>query len=214
MAIKLPRWAIYGGAVVGAGGLWWLYKRHQANAASTSSSSSGSGSGSAYGPPLPGGGILGPIYSPVNITNSIPPAAPTTTPAPTPTPAPTTTGTPAPAKTPTAAVASPSQLESILDQLVGTLSKTTGKNMTPAQSTVINNYIKTHKLTGTNAAFYGQTQNVGYISQGMHVPTPAQITSLATSLAGGSKQYASLPSLQKNQYGEIANVELLQQMNK
>ena len=206
MAIDKRVIIIGGVALAGAGYYFWRKKQ----AAAAASSTSGTSNGSAYGTPLPGGGILGPIYSPVNITNQpsnpIAPTAPVVTKV--------ATKTPAPSKTP-AAVGTPSatSLENILNQLVGTLSDTSGVNATPAQVKGFQSAAASKKLTGINAQYFEQTQNIGAVSAQMKWPTMAQINSLATSLAGGVKTYQSLPTMQKNQYTEIANVELLQQMN-
>jgi hypothetical protein len=72
---NLPKWVWYvGGAVVIAGGYYFYRARKQSQAAAAS----GTGTGSAYGQPLPGSGMIEPIFPPASY-GSLP-----LTPAPTP----------------------------------------------------------------------------------------------------------------------------------
>lgn len=129
-----------------------------------------------------------------------------TTTSPTPTP---TTNTPA---TPSD-VPSSSSLNALLDQAVGALSTELGRNSSPTQISSWTAAAAAQGLTGDAADFFTQTQNVGQISSGLSTPTQTQIQALAASLAGGSTAYGTLPTLQQQQYNELANVQLLQSLN-
>ena len=135
----------------------------------------------------------------------------------------TTTGTAGTSGTPTAganataaaanSVIDPGQLESILDQEVGALSARLGINATSQQLLAAQQQGEAQGLSGIPLSFFEQTQNVGAVSSHLNTPTSAQIQQQAQALAGGAAAYQALPSLQAQQYAELANVQLLQQLN-
>jgi hypothetical protein len=125
-------------------------------------------------------------------------------------------GAPAPSATPTArpptTPATSSALQAQLAALVGQLSSQTGRNAPQALVAQWWQQAKAKGLTGTQAEFYAETQNVGYISRTLHTPTSAQAFARARQIVGASN-WTRLSPLQQNQYAEIANVELLRQLN-
>ena len=110
-------------------------------------------------------------------------------------------------------VPDPSVLQGILDQEVGALS--TRLNINSGSTNIAAAAASLEQSQSwTTPQFAQQQVNVGLLSQQVRrLPTQAQILQQSYSLAGGQQNFASLPTLQQNQSQEIANVQLINQMN-
>jgi hypothetical protein len=131
------------------------------------------------------------------------PPAPTTAPEPS-----TPTTTPA---TPAGGITAP--MWNALDQAVGALSGLVGRGSSPAQLSAAEAAANAQHLDYTTGRLFEQEANVGVVSSGLKTPSVSSIVTYAAQLAGGTGAYSKLSTDQQRYYNDLANAQLLRQMN-